>query len=157
VVERDPADKVGYRRPPPGRQFKPGQSGNPKGRPKGSRNFATAIAAELDAPIIATENGKRRTISKRQAVAKQLVNKAVAGDTKAIPLLLNETRLHENSPGVDDTQPVLGRAEDDTVMASILRRIRAADAELAELRLTPRPSTEPQSEGSAAPATDPDP
>jgi hypothetical protein len=155
MAEEDPADTVGYRRPPRNRQFKPGQSGNPKGRPKGARNFATAIAAELNAPIFATENGIRKRITKRQAVAKQLVNKAVAGDTRAIPLLLNETRLQETAAG--DTQPVLGGAADDLVMASILRRIRAADAEATGGRPTTDRSADPQSEGSAAPAQDLDP
>ena len=38
---------VGYGRPPVNRQFKPGQSGNPRGRPKGSKNFATIFAEAL--------------------------------------------------------------------------------------------------------------
>ena len=33
--------QVGYRKPPVHTRFKPGQSGNPKGRPKGPRNLAT--------------------------------------------------------------------------------------------------------------------
>jgi Family of unknown function (DUF5681) len=63
MAEGNPIGAVGYRRPPRNRQFKPGQSGNPTGRPKGAKNFATALAEELDAPITATENGKRKTIS----------------------------------------------------------------------------------------------
>jgi hypothetical protein len=39
--------EVGYGRPPIHTRFKPGQSGNPAGRPKGAQNFATEIAAEL--------------------------------------------------------------------------------------------------------------
>jgi hypothetical protein len=58
MAEGNPIGAVGYRRPPRNRQFKPGQSGNPTGRPKGAKNFATALAEELDAPITATENGK---------------------------------------------------------------------------------------------------
>src|SRR5262249_60516148 len=88
-------DPVGYRRPPRANRFKPGQSGNPKGRPKGSKNFATAIQAELDSRIVATENGKRRKITKLDALAKQIVNKAVSGELRAIPVLLNEMRQIE--------------------------------------------------------------
>ena len=69
----------GYRQPPVATRFKPGESGNPRGRPKGSRNFDTAIEKELNARLAVTENGKRRTITKRQAVAKQLVHKAISG------------------------------------------------------------------------------
>jgi hypothetical protein len=39
MAEDNPIDAVGYRRPPRNRQFKPGQSGNPTGRPKGTKNF----------------------------------------------------------------------------------------------------------------------
>ncbi|HEU5048593.1 MAG TPA: DUF5681 domain-containing protein [Rickettsiales bacterium] len=91
--------EVGYKKPPAKNQFKPGQSGNPKGRRKGAKNFATAIHAELEIRIPITENGKRRTISKREAIAKQLVNKAVSGDPKTVPILLNETREHDNPQG----------------------------------------------------------
>jgi hypothetical protein len=154
MAEGNPIDAVGYRRPPRNRQFKPGQSGNPTGRPKGAKNFATALAEELDAPITATENGKRKTISKREALAKQLVNKAIAGDAKAIPLLLNEMRLRETSLEVGDTLPELAHAEDDIVMAGILRRIRAADTETVVPEQKPEPSAEAQSEGSATAAID---
>ncbi len=40
-------EKIGYGRPPKAGQFKPGQSGNPQGRPKGSTNLATDLSAEL--------------------------------------------------------------------------------------------------------------
>ena len=34
----DDDDPVGYKTPPKNTQFQPGQSGNPKGRPKGTKN-----------------------------------------------------------------------------------------------------------------------
>ena len=37
----DPTYPIGYKKPPRDTQFKPGQSGNFKGRPKGAKNFAT--------------------------------------------------------------------------------------------------------------------
>jgi hypothetical protein len=117
------AGPVGYGRPPTHSQFAKGKSGNPKGRPKGSRNFGLVIEAELNAKIPINENGKRRTISKREAVAKQLVNKAASGDAKAIPILLNEARAREKAGiglGPDPSQ----RVEDQQVMSGILERIR---------------------------------
>ena len=39
--------RVGYGRPPVATQFRQGVSGNPRGRPKGARNFATVVAATL--------------------------------------------------------------------------------------------------------------
>src|ERR1700733_422996 len=94
------ASSVGYRRPPKHTQFAKGRSGNPNGRPKGSKNFGLVIEEELNTKIPINENGKRKSITKRQAVAKQLVNKAASGDSKAIPILLNEARAREKA-GID--------------------------------------------------------
>jgi hypothetical protein len=71
----DPNYPIGYKKPPRDTQFKPGQSGNAKGRPIGIKNFATVIEKELRTSIEVTENGKRKRISKREAVVKQTVNK----------------------------------------------------------------------------------
>src|SRR6266404_3780992 len=95
--------QVGFGKPPRSTQFKSGQSGNPKGRPKGGKNFATALEEELKASVTITENGKRRKIAKRQVIAKLLVNKAATGDLRAIPLLLNETRIREGQDS--DAEP----------------------------------------------------
>jgi hypothetical protein len=113
---------VGYRKPPQQMQFAKGRSGNPKGRPKGSKNFATAIQNELDARVDITENGKRKKSTKREAAAKQLVNRAAAGDGKAILVLLNETRAHENRL-VDATQSEQFDPVDQMVIGNIIDRI----------------------------------
>src|ERR1044071_1619790 len=71
----DGTDEVGYGKPPRSTQFKPGQSGNRAGRPRGSKNFATALEQELNSRVIVTENGRRKRVSKREVIAKHLVNK----------------------------------------------------------------------------------
>jgi hypothetical protein len=135
---------VGYKKPPRASQFKPGRSGNTEGRPKGAKNFRTAIEAELDSRIAATENGKRRRISKRTAVVKQLVNKAVSGDPRAIPLLFNECRHIVDQPLTGSAESAFDRPEDLNVMESIKRRILAAAREEQELPAMepPHPSLE---------------
>jgi Family of unknown function (DUF5681) len=73
----------------------PGNSGNPNGRPKGSKNFSTPFAEELAQTVTLTENGKRRKMANRQALAKQLVNKALSNDPKAAALVLDQIRRSE--------------------------------------------------------------
>ena len=58
-----------YQRPPHKGQFKPGQSGNPRGRPKGSRNIRSYVQRLLDAPILVNENGKTRRMPRGEAIA----------------------------------------------------------------------------------------
>ncbi len=65
-------------------RFKPGQSGNPKGRPKGSKSRARIIEDELNALITVSENGKRIRITKLQAAIRQQANKAAGGDLSAL-------------------------------------------------------------------------
>lgn len=123
MAENDDSTPIGYKKPPRHTQFKPGQSGNIKGRPKGAKNFATVFEEELRASIEVTENGKRKRISKRQAIAKQHINKAVAGDPKATVIVLNEVRLHENPNQPAVAQSAFVSPEEQVVMDNIVRRI----------------------------------
>ena len=75
--------KVGYGRPPKAMQFKPGQSGNPRGRRKGARNVRTVVQNELLGRIVVRIDGKPRTLTKLEALVKKLVADALQGDPKA--------------------------------------------------------------------------
>jgi hypothetical protein len=79
----DKKNKVGYGKPPSHTQFVKGQSGNPKGRPKGSQNLATILTKVSRERVKVTENGRTRYITKFQATMLQLVNKALSGDLNA--------------------------------------------------------------------------
>ena len=81
--------EVGYGKPPRHTRFAKGQSGNPRGRPKGSENAARLARRILDEKIVIRENGKRRTITRREAMLKQLANKGVMGDLRSIREVLN--------------------------------------------------------------------
>jgi hypothetical protein len=70
--------------PPESTRFKKGQSGNPKGRRKGSHNVATVLALTLREKVVVNENGARKTVTKLEAAIKQLVNKAASGDLRAL-------------------------------------------------------------------------
>ncbi len=99
-MENERDYEVGYRRPPQNKRFRKGRSGNPKGRPRGAKNLTTLLDQVLAEPVIVTEQGKRRRITKREAMLKQLANKAASGDAKAMQLLLAQLRAHEASSEV---------------------------------------------------------
>ena len=84
--------QVGYGKPPRHSQFQRGQSGNPRGRPAGSKNLATLVNEALNEPVIVVEDGGRRKISKREAIIKQLVNRSAKADWRAIKILLDIVR-----------------------------------------------------------------
>ena len=82
--------KVGYGKPPKETRFKPGQSGNPKGRPKNSKNTFELLQKEVDKQIILKEGGKEVKLTKKQAMLRHLINKAVQGDTRSMFFLFNQ-------------------------------------------------------------------
>ena len=86
-IERDYG--VVYGRPPRHTRFKRGQSGNPRGRPPGAKNLSTLLNEALNEPVVVTENGRRKRISKRQATFKQFVNEAAKGKLPALKLLVD--------------------------------------------------------------------
>ena len=80
---------IGRGHPPKHTQFPKGKSGNPKGRPKGSKNMSTYLMEAAHDQVSATIGGKTRTISKLQATAMQLATKAASGDQAAINKLFD--------------------------------------------------------------------
>ncbi len=107
---------VGYRKPPEANRFKPGQSGNPKGRPKGGLNLATDLSAELGEQITVREGGQPRRISKQRALIKSLMAKALQGDVRATTALLALYARVISEPPEDEGCPI----EDDELL--IIRR-----------------------------------
>jgi len=115
--------EVGKGRPPRRHQFKPGRSGNPAGRPKGSRGVSAIIAKALAEKVVVTENGQRREISKLEASAKQLANKAAGGDQSAAKLVMSlliqaEDRTRGETPTVDLEAR---KARDQEVLATLAK------------------------------------
>lgn len=105
--------EIGYGQPPRASRFRKGQSGNPRGRPRGARNFASVMQEALAEPVIINENGRRKTASKLQAIVKQLVNKAAQGDHRSIQLLMSFT----------ERQLLLGREGQSATLVELLAAI----------------------------------
>jgi hypothetical protein len=87
--------ETGYGKPPANTRFKRGQSGNSKGRPKGSRGFVSIFNRTLKERLTINEGGRRKVISKLEGIFKQLVNRAVSGDTNSLRLIMPLLQLLE--------------------------------------------------------------
>jgi hypothetical protein len=72
--------EVGYRKPPKSGQFKPGQSGNPRGRKKGRRGLRSILKEVLDQPVQVTQGGKKKSIPAQEALLQAITVSGVKGD-----------------------------------------------------------------------------
>ena len=118
-----PADKqrdyaVGYGKPPRHTRFTQGQSGNPRGRARGAKNLKTLLIETLNELVVVAENGRRRTINKRHAFIKQIVNHAVKGNWRAAKLLLDTLQRIE-----DRTEPETAEASFDAADAKVIEQL----------------------------------
>lgn len=104
--------EIGYGKPPKRAQFKKGESGNAKGRPKDSKNTYVLLDDTLSQKITITENGQPLQISKRQAIILQLVNKGVKGELKAINTLLPHM-LMSDAKDEDKAKILAAMGQDD--------------------------------------------
>lgn len=91
--------EVGYGKPPRHTQFKKGRSGNPKGRPKGSQNFATQVRQVLNDPVDVNDKTGRRRVSTQMAGLLRLRERALKGDAKALDRMLQLARDHNSEAG----------------------------------------------------------
>ena len=82
-------EEVGYKKPPKATQWKPGQSGNPKGRPKRTKDFEKLLDQELSQFIRITDGGQVVSMTKREVLIKSLVNESLKGDRQAQKLILS--------------------------------------------------------------------
>jgi|ERR1022692_4620675 hypothetical protein len=93
---------VSYGKPPQQTRFQKGRSGNPNGRPRKSKNTATIVRTILDEEVLVTKNGEQRKMSSREAMLTRVANKGLAGDIKAVTLLI---------PGIGELEPALAELQ----------------------------------------------
>jgi hypothetical protein len=92
-------DGVGYKRPPAHSRFKPGQSGNPSGRAKGSQNFKTLFHKILKEQVSLREGADVRKVTKAEAIMRGMVVGALKGDSRSLGVLF---RLAEQTGQFED-------------------------------------------------------
>jgi hypothetical protein len=85
-------EKVGYGSPPVATRFKPGKSGNPRGRPRGTVNLATALAKVYTDTLTVREGDKKRRLPRLEALARKQMELAFKGDHRALQSALNTAR-----------------------------------------------------------------
>jgi uncharacterized protein DUF5681 len=119
----EPTYEVGYGKPPKHTQFKAGQSGNPKGRPRNQQNLKTVIEGVLKEKITIREGEKTRTVSRLDAIVRLTINRALQGETKSLAAflqLLRPTGLMEEKPETLPQESV--SAEDEAILGDFLAR-----------------------------------
>jgi len=114
--------EVGYGRPPRAHQFKPGETGNARGRPKGAKNEATILPALLNRKIEIREGGRVRKITVHEAILLRCVDDALKGNVKTTSFLLNRYAAMQ----AGETQEIDEMSKDEReVLESFARRLEA--------------------------------
>jgi hypothetical protein len=125
---RSNSAKVGYGKPPREYQFKPGQSGNPKGRPKkkSATTLHAAIADGLQEVVTVKVSGQPRKMTQADLLSKQLLTKAASGDLKAIHILM---QLTKHAPEPSPFSNLLGAADRLRQKFEVIRERKARRAQ----------------------------
>jgi len=120
---------VGYKRPPREHCWKKGQSGNPKGRPRGHKNFADTLGAILREYVRVTIDGNEREMTKLEAAARQLVDRAVNGEARPMQQLFGEIHKREARAEPEEGAKSLAPVDRDVLDALFVRLRQGAAAQ----------------------------
>ncbi len=123
---------VGYKKPPRHRQFKKGQSGNAKGRPRGTRNFASDLRDELAEPVNVREGGSVSRVSSQRAALKKLRDKALKGDHRALDRMIALAERHGLEDAADEAESALSESDQKIIERFKERTIQEHEAMKAE-------------------------
>jgi len=120
----DEADsyQVGYGKPPRASRFQKGVSGNPKGRPKGTKNLSTIVLHECRQKVRVNSPRGSRIVTKLQAAVMQLGNKSAQGDLRASREFLALVQRSEESAACGAGPIPVGEL-DQQVMENLRRRM----------------------------------
>jgi hypothetical protein len=88
AVAEELEDEAGYGKPPKATRFQKGKSGNPSGRPRRNPGIVELFRKVSKQVVHANGPNGHRRMTKLEASITQLMNKATAGDLKAMKVLL---------------------------------------------------------------------
>jgi hypothetical protein len=86
--------EVGYSRPPKEHQWRPGECGNPKGRPRGAKSFDAEVRRLLKRKVTVKKSGKVRKVTVVEANFERILHKAMEGDTRAMLMIQELARQY---------------------------------------------------------------
>jgi uncharacterized protein DUF5681 len=112
---------VGYGEPPKHTQFKPGKSGNPKGRPNGRKNIKTEVLEKLNATVTVNKNGRLIKISTLRAVLEVLGAKALQTDQRAIEQVLRLAEKYDQ-PSIETNDSM--SSDDQAILDAFAQRLQ---------------------------------
>jgi hypothetical protein len=130
--------RVGYKNPPKHSRFQAGKSGNPKGRPKGSKNLETIVREEGAKKVTVNGPKGQRVVTITQAIVMQMAAKAARGDRSSQRDFLAMYARHEEAWSAKDEATLIQR-NDHAVLETFAKRIRSYAA---------NPSDKPEKEKS---------
>jgi hypothetical protein len=135
---------VGYGRPPTHSRFKPGKSGNPKGRSPQSRNLKTIVKEVFDEQMPIREGGRVRRMAAIEALVRMTMSRAFKGDLKALAsLIVMMKQAGYGNEHADITPELLQGLDHESIIAEFRSRLALDDSAKAD------PSTEEPTEGPA--------
>ena len=105
--------EVGYAKPPKAHQFKPGQSGNPSGRPKKQKGLIDHARKELSRKIEVTENGRRKRYPVDQLLVRKTITEGLKGGTREREAALALMRLRDTEARLESGDPLSKKAREE--------------------------------------------
>lgn len=130
---------VGNRRPPREAQWKKGQSGNPKGKPKGTKSVSATFRKAGLEKVEVRVRGRTRTMTRLDLIVARIVEEAAKGDRKAAELALRYLapalpeellKPHDVEPAAED----LAILENFLSLREVAETLRTEQARAAEIR-----------------------
>lgn len=121
IRERSRPQRIGYGNPPRSRQFRPGQSGNPHGRPRGAKNESTILREILNKKIANRSGDRVHKITVLEGILLRIADDSLKGDIKSAAFLLN--RFGALVSG--ELQPAELGEDDREILKAFTRRLEA--------------------------------